>query len=385
MRARFPQLEPVSVFASPEQLPTVNMVTDSVSPGSLYGGVATASILSALLAARLSARLRIVTRTEYGDAARIAKILKLNRIRFEGPLEMLHVGIGDDRSIPVGDDDIFVTTSWWTTAPIVGAIGHKRVVYLLQEDERMFYSRGYERLRCSEVIADERLHTLVNTELLFRYLADGPEPLAGLRARAASFEPAFPDSIFYDDPSERVRSRKLNFLFYARPNNQRNLYWRGMEAIELALLENILDPARWRFTFVGKDLPVPSLPGDPEWANYENLPWEDYARLVRSAHVGMSLIDTPHPSYPPLDLAASGAAVVTNTFGMTKMDLTAFSKNIITAPPTDRALADAIARAIVLQADTDLLTANYRSARLERDWEKALLPSMEKVMSWTDF
>ena len=87
---------------------------------------------------------------------------------------MLHVGIGDDRSIPVGDDDIFVTTSWWTTAPIVGAIGHKRVVYLLQEDERMFYSRGYERLRCSEVIADERLHTLVNTELLFRYLADGP-------------------------------------------------------------------------------------------------------------------------------------------------------------------------------------------------------------------
>ena len=182
-----------------------------------------------------------------------------------------------------------------------------------------------------------------------------------------------------------MRSRKLNFLFYARPNNQRNLYWRGMEAIELALLENILDPARWRFTFVGKDLPVPSLPGDPEWANYENLPWEDYARLVRSAHVGMSLIDTPHPSYPPLDLAASGAAVVTNTFGMTKMDLTAFSKNIITAPPTDRALADAIARAIVLQADTDLLTANYRSPRLERDWEKALLPSMEKVMSWTDF
>ena len=61
-----------------------------------------------------------------------------------------------------------------------------------------------------------------------------------------------------------------------------------MEAIELALLENILDPGRWRFIFVGKDLPVPTLPGDPEWANYENLPWEEYARLVRSAHVGIS-------------------------------------------------------------------------------------------------
>ncbi len=136
-----------------------------------------------------------------------------------------------------------------------------------------------------------------------------------------------------------------------------------MEAIELALLENILDPARWRFIFVGKDLPVPTLPGDPEWANYENLPWEDYARLVRSAHVGMSLIDTPHPSYPPLDLAASGAAVVTNTFDTAKTDLTTFSKNIIASPPTDRALADAIARAIVLHEDTDRLKANFRAAR----------------------
>ena len=40
--------------------------------GIFYGGVATASILSALLAARLGARLRVITRTEHGDAARIA-------------------------------------------------------------------------------------------------------------------------------------------------------------------------------------------------------------------------------------------------------------------------------------------------------------------------
>ena len=88
---------------------------------------------------------------------------------------------------------------------------------------------------------------------------------------------------------------------------------------------------------------MPTLPGDPEWANYENLPWEDYARLVRSAHVeDRPLIDTPHPSYPPLDLAASGAAVVADAFDTAKTDLTTFLKNIIASPPTDRALADAI-------------------------------------------
>ena len=69
---------------------------------------------------------------------------------------MLHIGIGDDRAIPVGDTDIFITTSWWTTAPMFPQIGHRRVIYVLQEDERMFYPRGYERLRCSDVIGDER-------------------------------------------------------------------------------------------------------------------------------------------------------------------------------------------------------------------------------------
>ena len=93
------------------------------------------------------------------------------------------------------------------------------------------------------------------------------------------------------------------------------------------------------------------------------------------------LIDTPHPSYPPLDLAASGAAVVTNTFDTAKTDLTTFSKNIIASPPTDRALADAIARAIVLHEDTDRLKANFRAPRLERDWEKTLFASLEKIIS----
>ena len=43
------------------------------------------------------------------------------------------------------------------------------------------------------------------------------------------------------------------------------------------------------------------------------------------------LMDTPHPSYPPYDLAAVGAAVLTNSHGI-KTDLSDISDNIIVAP-----------------------------------------------------
>jgi SAM-dependent methyltransferase len=378
----FAQVEPISLFRTRDILPTINMVTDSISPGSLFGGVATAIIISALLAERQHARLRVVTRTEPGNAATVHELLRAHEIDFRGPIQLLHVPPGTSQAIPVADMDLFLTTSWWTTTAVLPTAGHHRTVYLLQEDERAFYPRSDERLRCSEVLNDPDLRLIINTHLLLTYLASGPEPIRGIRQRATVFEPAFPESIYYDDSIARARDRKRTFLFYGRPLNLRNLYWRGMEAIEAAVLAGILDSRDWKFVFVGKDLPVPSLPGEPEWSNYENLPWDQYAQLVRSAHVGMSLIDTPHPSYPPLDLAACGAVAVTNTFGDFKKELTQYSKNIITAPPTIAGLVAAIKEAILLSEDTSTRLANYRNAGLCRHWKDSLTTTIDDVLSW---
>ena len=53
-------------------------------------------------------------------------------------------------------------------------------------------------------------------------------------------------------------------------------------------------------------------------------------------------MDTPHPSYPPLDLAASGAVVVTNRHGR-KTSLCQYSENIVCVDPTVEALKAGIA------------------------------------------
>ncbi|MFM6007327.1 MAG: hypothetical protein ACKPB7_29400, partial [Sphaerospermopsis kisseleviana] len=47
---RFPNLVPLRVFTTPPGQLRINLITDSINSGSLYGGVATTIILSALLA-----------------------------------------------------------------------------------------------------------------------------------------------------------------------------------------------------------------------------------------------------------------------------------------------------------------------------------------------
>ena len=82
-------------------------------------------------------------------------------------------------------------------------------------------------------------------------------------------------------------------------------------------------------------------------------------------------MDTPHPSYPPLDLAASGAVVVTNRSG-SKASLASYSKNIICADPTLDGLKDGLRRAMAIVDDDALRLANYERNGLMRDWPTAL-------------
>jgi hypothetical protein len=354
----------------------VTMVTDSINAGSLFGGVGTAIILSTLLARRLNARLRLVTRTEPARAENFGAVLSALRVSWEGNVEFVHSPAAGGREVPVRDRDIFLTTSWWTTWCVRRAINPRRIIYLLQEDERMFYPYGDERLRCSETLRDPEVRFVVNTEGLFRHLVGGPEALPNLRVNGTWFEPAFPSAI--DEIPPRGVDGKRRFLFYARPNNLRNLYWRGLEVIEACLEEGMLDPEGWEIHFVGRDLEDVILPRGVRPHLAQNLPWTEYLSLVRQIDVGLSLMDTPHPSYPPLDLAAAGAVVVTNRHGP-KTSLAHYSENILCVDPTVQGLKRGIADAIELAADEPRRKANHARNRLQRDWQVALQPVLQHL------
>lgn len=371
---RFENLRPLRTYSTPAGSRRITMVTDSISKGSLFGGVGTAILLSARLANRLDARLRIVTRTERPDPENVQRVLAVYGERLQQEPQLHFASIHDDRAeVDLQPGELFVTTSWWTTQSTLAGVPAQSIIYLLQEDERMFYPYGDDRLRCEEVLGRQDLRFVVNTQLLWNHLvASG---LENMRNRALWFEPAFPVSVFHPRPRPAGSGRKRLF-FYARPHNLRNLFYLGIKVLDRAISSGVIAFDEWEILLVGSHVPDISFGPGVVVRRLENLTWSEYADLCGSVDLALSLMYTPHPSYPPLDLAASGAIVVTNSFPG-KDDLTPYSPNIICASPSVHGLVEALSVAIGRLNSGALGPTD--GSRLLRSWETAFAHVVDAI------
>ncbi len=375
IRSRFEALTPLRAFYPPGMhARRVSLVTDSINSGSLYGGVATSLIFSALLANRLKATLRIITRTERSRPDNFEHILSVCGITLEGEVEFRLAAFYDQNyQIDILPEEIFVTTSWWTTAAVLPCVSASQIIYLLQEDERMFYPFGDERLKCEAILRNTEIRFLINTKLLYVYLLE--QELHNIGLRGAWFEPAFPSAVFpahVADPQMKKR-----FLFYARPNNVRNLFYHGLDVIEKAVTQGVLNPDTWEIILVGKDIPAVSFSGHLP-IRHENMTWSQYAALIGTIDLGLVLMYSPHPSYPPLDLAASGAVVVTNRYA-NKKDLSGYSPNILCSDLEPDALVDALRVGVELALDQPARERNFRQNNLQTDWSDTFAAAINFV------
>lgn len=373
---RFPELAPLRVFTIPaSSLKRITLVTDSISDNSLYGGVGTALIFASLLAESKQAMLRIVTRSERPQVSNFNHILETYDIKISSEIEFVFAPYYDDKyELSISDNELFLTTSWWTTAATLASVKHDSVIYLLQEDERMFYPFGDERLRCEEILANQDIRFVVNTRLLLDHLiASG---LNNMVSHGIWFEPAFPKSIYF--PRKSINKQKKQLMFYARPNNLRNLFYFGIEVIEEAVIRNIIKLDEWDILLVGKDIPNIIFGNRYTPKKCEGFSWSEYAEFSGTIDLALSLMYTPHPSYPPFDLAASGAVVVTNRFG-NKRDLGSYSKNILCGDLDLEAMISTLSEGIKLAENVVQRNENYESSEIESDWKRTLGPVIEMI------
>lgn len=376
-RKQAQQCAPLRLFSVPKgSLARVSVVTDSINRGYLYGGVGTAIIMAALVAEASGARLRIVTRTEQAQPAGLETVLDTYGISLSHDVEFVFAPFYDTAyEIDFFERELFITTSWWTTAATLASVRSEFIVYLLQEDERMFYPYGDEHLRCSRVLANQDIRFVVNTRLLFDHLiASG---LPNIASRGTWFEPSFPHGVFH--PRERAAGAKRTLMFYARPNNVRNLFFFGIEILEAAVVRGIIDLQQWDLVLVGKDIPKLRF-DDGRYTPQvrENLSWTQYAALAGETDLALCLMYTPHPSYPPFDMAASGAVVVTNRFG-NKQDLGGYSRNIICGDTDLESMLEAVAQGARLATDSHQRDENYRANRLGSDWTESLADVVQRL------
>lgn len=93
----------------------------------------------------------------------------------------------------------------------------------------------------------------------------------------------------------------------------------------------------------------------------------------------------PHTSYPPLEMAACGASVVTNTFANKDAErLTGYSPNMIPAAPTVESITAGLLEAA---ARVDDLHARRDGSRVDApaSWEEAFAPVLPTLAAmWDD-
>ena len=241
----------------------------------------------------------------------------------------------------------------WTVAHVAAAalpqLRHPRFLYLIQEYEPFIFPMGSAGALCRR--SYELPHAgMFSTDLLRDWFA---KHRVGVYAEGAEAGDAasvsFSNAITPVGPVEEAALRRREarrLLFYARPEEHaaRNLYEIGAMALDRVLAEGRFKG--WELIGVGtvqggSELILPrsgrTLRLEPRSSQ------SDYAALLRSADAGLSLMYTPHPSLPPIEMAAAGMPTVTNTFENKDTGaLAAISANLIAAEPTVEGVATAL-------------------------------------------
>ena len=330
-----PSVGPLRLLHVTNSAPRLTLVTDSLSDGSFFGGVATALILATELARASGRSLRIVTRHAFPKVENYHSLLELHGLARPGSLELWtdhDWRRADHFRLDVSPDDVFLTTSWWTTRAVRASGYAGRVFYVLQECETMFYPHGEEHLAATRVLQDPSLLFMINTRLLAEYFAGaGYDNIA---ARAAVFEPAFPDRCYLPGPGSFAAKDRYRLFFYARPHHPRNLFYTGLQLLNEAVRSGMLDTDEVEICLAGAPLEPIKFANGYEPRLLGKLDLQGYLRLLGTVDLGVSLMYTPHPSYPPLEVVASGGVGLTNGFA-NKARLDAYSRNIVCFDLTD--------------------------------------------------
>lgn len=243
---------------------------------------------------------------------------------------------GDAGKLPASD--ISVATFWTSAYLLLRAKNTAGKFYFVQDFEPLFYPAG---ATYGLVEASYRLGYwgIANTNGLGTFLRDSYD------MTVKSFQPAVDPKMFY--PATQRPPEPIKIFFYGRPGNPRNGFVLGIEALKLIKkqfkqqVQIVSAGGVWNPSdFGAKDVVE----------NVGLLPTiEDVAALYRKCHIGLVFMFTKHPSYQPMEMMASGMAVVANENSALRL-LLRNTENSLLAEPTVTSVAEAIS-CLIREAD----------------------------------
>lgn len=334
--------------------PSVQMITDSLGNESLFGGVLTSLLFCILLCEDMGRNLKIILTQNPSKISDLEEILHVFDIDTKVEIEYLYRPESTLDPVFISKDDVYVPTSSWTCLQAMRSFPQDKIFYILQEDERLFFPSGHRSYLALQAMNNANISYIVNTESLRKYLITAG--FENLEHNSISFEPSF-RAIYSKSqvPAKSHESKvKKVFAFYSRPNHDRNMYWTGVNAINEAVKNQILNQGEWEIHFLGINNSIETLDLSFEPIIVEKMDYKAYIRYLKKIDIGMALMASPHPGYPTLDFIAAGAKSITNSWPG-KMDFDLFGESIYVAESYENSLIMMIEEAVESIQDSESL------------------------------
>lgn len=236
-----------------------------------------------------------------------------------------------------------MATAWWTAHLAKSLLDdfpfkERRFYYLIQDFEPGFYAWGaeYAGARASY---DFDYFPIFNCVPLRDHF--GKRGLLKSEEAALTFRPSIDINRYVTVP--RAQNAVPRLAVYGRPNVARNLFPVCMTSLERFLTKERIRPEEIDLVSVGQAHPDVVFNAGHRLKSLGKIPWDEYPAFLGGVDFGLSLMHSPHPSHPPLEMAAAGARVVTDDYGA--KSLGALSPAITSVAPTVDAVADALSLA----------------------------------------
>lgn len=312
-----------------------NLLVPSINKEHLFGGISTAlKFFERLVPSGVEKRIILTDAAPGEDDLQTFTEYKLLTCDSDETHLSLIVPFSDryQKTIPVRANDVFITTAWWTAYGAQRIVewqsrhynqDPKPIIYFIQDYEPCFYPWSSQSVLAESTYKYTGPQIGVfNTSLLRDYVLR-----LGYRfTETYSFEPQLNSELLRHLKQANLKNKKRKILIYGRPSVPRNAFTLIMEALRIWAWKNE-SFRQWEILSVGEKHSDIEIGNGIIVRSKGKMTLSEYAAQLTEASVGVSLMISPHPSYPPLEMAHFGMMVITNSFQ--NKDLSEWHDNIV--------------------------------------------------------
>lgn len=316
----------------------LNILLPSLNPEHVFGGIATAYKFFCELQKMTGMRCRIII-TDSAPNQNAVDIYSNEYVFLDSEDDRVFdktiIPLNDraTRTLAVSDKDYFIFTGWWTAYCIQEEylnwkekdLSPNVFIYLIQD-----YEPGFYQWSSLYMLADSTYRTKYKQIAIFN--SDELKSYFDFWGYEFSFSYVFEPILnaglkkYLKAMKKHIKKRK-QILVYGRPNTARNAFSLLVQALRKWVLLMEEDVSEWRVISAGEQHRKVDLGRGVVLEPVGKLTIEEYAKTLEESYAGVSLMVSPHPSYPPLEMAVFGVRVITNSYA--NKDMSEFNQNIV--------------------------------------------------------